>query len=62
MPTVDVDLNDSEFDLLADWAVRHGATVQDALRYAAALMLRAEECAGIADRAVEEVLGKDRSG
>jgi hypothetical protein len=52
-----VDLNETEFDLLADYAVRHGVSMADAARYAISLMLEAERCASIADDALREVLG-----
>lgn len=46
MPTLPVDLEDAEFDLLADYSVRHGATMADAMRYAIYLMLSAERLNG----------------
>ena len=51
-----MDLNETEFDLLADYAVRHGVSMADAARYAISLMLEAERYASIADDALREVL------
>ena len=46
MPSVSVDLDDGTFDLLADYALRNGITVPEAMAEAVRRMLIAEMLGG----------------